>query len=181
MVKKIVTIITASIMLFSMSIVNAASGSTSFNTSATEVKQGETFTVTLSAKCEEGINGLETSYTYDESKLELISAKVANNNWSNLGEGNKIAIVSNTTIKEDNIYVLTFKARDNAEVGTTAKISTSVIKVYGDLSSANFEDDAKTVEIKINSNGIDNPNNNNNGNNNNNNNNNNGNNNNGNK
>ena len=51
----------------------------------TEVKAGETFTVTLSATCEDGINGIDTTYTYDTERLELVSANVASSNFSSLG------------------------------------------------------------------------------------------------
>ncbi len=152
MIKKIIaSIIVLIIILFSINIVNATSGSSSLNASSTSVKPKGTFKVTLSVKCEEGINGIDTSYSYDEDKLELVSAEVANDNWLNMGKKGVIQVICNTTSKitSNNIYVLTFKVKDNATVGTTAKVSTSEIKVDSDVDASNFTDKAKSVNINI--------------------------------
>ena len=43
----------------------ATTGTVEFKSYTTEVKKGETFTVTLSATSEDGINGIDTKYIYD--------------------------------------------------------------------------------------------------------------------
>ena len=168
MKKLVVGVIILSMLLFSINIVNAATGSATISSSKTSVKPGDTFTVTLSAKSEEGINGIDTTYSYDEDKLELLSAKVANDNWSNLGKAGTIqVIIVDGTIKADDIFVLTFKVKDNATVGTTAKVNTSEIKIDTDAKQNNkVTESAKTVSINISSESLNKPSNNNSNNNN---------------
>ncbi len=152
MVKKIIAIImTLNMILFSINIVNAATGNASLNASNTSVKPGETFTVTISAKCDDGINGIDTTYSYDTDKLELVSENVANNKWVSMGSNSAVQVICNTTSKitSDNIYVLTFKVKDNATTGTTAKVSTTDIKVDSDVSASSYTEGAKSVTINI--------------------------------
>ncbi len=62
---KIITAnIIANIYNILASISFAATGTVEFKPNTTEVKKGETFTVTLSATSEDGINGIDTKYTY---------------------------------------------------------------------------------------------------------------------
>ena len=91
----------------------------------TEVKAGETFTVTLKATCPDGINGVDTTYSYETEKLELVSANIANSNFASLGVDNQITVISNATesIQSADIYTLTLKVKEGVEVGSTAKIS----------------------------------------------------------
>lgn len=93
----------------------------------TEIKAGETFTVTLSATCEDGINGIDTTYTYDTEKLELVSANVASSDFASLGTDNQITVICNSTesITSADIYVLTFKVRDGVAADSTATVSIS--------------------------------------------------------
>ena len=152
MVRKIIAIImTLNMVLFSMNIVNAASGSASLNASNTSVKPGETFTITISAKSNDGINGIDTTYSYDTDKLELVSENVANNKWVSMGSNSAVQVICNTTSKvtSDNIYILTFKVKNNAAAGTTAKVSTSDIKVDSDVSTSSYTEGAKTITINI--------------------------------
>ncbi len=152
MVKKIIAVMMIlNMILFSLNIVNAATGNADINASNTSVKPGETFTVTISAKCDDGINGIDTTYSYDIDKLELVSANVTNNNWVNMGSDNTIQVICNTTKKvtSDNIYILTFKVKDNVAEETTVKISTSDIKVDSDVSKSSFTESAKSVNINI--------------------------------
>ena len=162
MIKKIIlSIVMLSVILFGMTNVNAANGSANLIASSTSVKAGETFTVTLSVNCEDGVNGVDTTYSYDEDKLELVSANVAGNNWANLGVNGTIQVICNSTSKitSDNVYVLTFKVKDNAQVGSTAKISTTDIKIDSDVTSSSFTETAKTVNVNIISENSDNSNN----------------------
>ena len=151
MKKLVVSIIILSMLLLNISIVNAATVSASLNSSSTSVKPGDTFTVTLSAKCEDGINGIDTTYSYDEDKLELKSENVANDKWANLGETGTIQAITHSTSKitSDDIFVLTFKVKDNIAVGTTAKISTSEINIDVDNLNDMVTESAKTLNINI--------------------------------
>lgn len=159
----IVSIMVMIIVFSSINIVSAATNKVNLTASNTTVKQGETFTVTLSAECEDGINGIDTTYDYDKNKLELVNANVSNNNWASMGTTGTIQVICNNTqkITSDNIYVLTFKVRDNAVVGATS-ISTSGIKLDSDVSASSFTDEAKSVSININSKNPNTPNGNNN-------------------
>ena len=68
-IKIITAIIIAILIMLLASISFAASGTVEFKPSTTEVKKGDTFTVTLSATSEDGINGIDTKYTYDSEKF----------------------------------------------------------------------------------------------------------------
>lgn len=93
----------------------------------TEVKAGETFTVTVKATCKDGINGVVTSYSYDEDKLEYVSESVPNSDYS-FG-GNKDAkeifvyCTSMDSVTSTDVYTLTFKVKEGIAAGSTAKVS----------------------------------------------------------
>ena len=116
----------------------------------TEVKAGETFTVTLSATCEDGINGIDTTYTYDTERLELVSANVASSNFSSLGTENQITVICNSTesITSSDIYVLTFKVKDGIEVGSTAIVSVSETMIDSDAAT-NSQHTVAAQEVTI--------------------------------
>lgn len=153
MKKKILfSIIMLCILLCCASIVNANNtGKVEFVASSLSVKPGDTFTVKISAKCEDGINGIATTYSYDKDKLELISAKVANDNWVSMGVNNAIEIMCNTTSKitSDDIYILTFKAKSNITEKTTANVGINSIKVDSDVNASTFVENEKTLKISI--------------------------------
>ena len=134
--------------------VNAATGSVSVIPSKTEVNPGDTFTVTISGSCEEGINGLEAVVTYEEAKLELVESKAADNKWIDLGQnvdtGVGISLMCNSadTIKNANMYVLTFKVKNDATVDTTAKVTASGITLYSDASQT-YTEGTKEAEVSI--------------------------------
>lgn len=141
-------------ILANITIVKASSTPTvSLKTSSSQVKPGDTFTVTISVTCEDGINGIDTTYSYDENKLEYVSGSVANtNNWSSLSSDNQITVICNSTSKitSADVYVLTFKVKDSATIGDIAKINTTDILVDSDASS-NSEStiSAKTASVTI--------------------------------
>lgn len=147
MQKKLITIaMIIMVILANLSIVQAATTATAtLATNKEKVKPGDTFTVTLSVTCEDGINGIDTTYSYDTDKLELVSASVKDSaNWSSLGSDNQITVICNSTSKitTADIYVLTFKLKDNVATGTTASISTTDILVDSDAAT----DSEKTVK-----------------------------------
>lgn len=134
----IMTIVIIAILVNTTIVTANATATVDFKTSASQVQQGESFKVTLSVACEDGINGIETTYSYDKDKLEFVNASVGNtNNWSSLSTDNQITVICNssTKIKSADIYILTFKVKENAPAGTTAKISTTDILVDSDASS----------------------------------------------
>ncbi len=125
-------------------------------TDATEVNPGDTFTVTVSANCEDGINGLTGNLNYDANQLELVSAKAADTEkWSSLGQNSEgsveIAIIANTAdIKSGDIFKVTFKVKESVEIGTTIKVTPSDI-VLDTLSETDSEYKANlsAIEIKV--------------------------------
>lgn len=154
MIKKILSsIILLTAILFSVNIVNAASGRADITTSATSVKPGDTFTVTLSANSQDGVFGVQTTYNYDSSKLDLVKAEVASNKYIDMsgGKSGVVEIMSNSQEKftSENVYVLTFKVKDNAQIGSTATIATGDIKVSGDKSGTGFTEAAKSIAVNI--------------------------------
>ena len=107
--------------------------------SKTEVKAGETFTVTLSATCPDGINGVVTTYSYDATILEYVSESVPNDNYAFGGNKEEKEIfvycTSTDSIQEADVYTLTFKVKDGAEANTTTQIS---------ITEATLDSDAAT-------------------------------------
>ena len=150
-------IITANIIaifiILLASISFAATGTVEFKSNTTEVKKGETFTVTLSATSEDGINGIDTKYTYDSEKLDLVSENVADtSNWSNIGASPDITIICNSTqsIKNADIYILTFKVKDNVSAGSTIKIKTTDILLDTDAQTdSEVTITSKKLEITV--------------------------------
>ncbi len=140
------------ILMVGISVVNAADATVDLRTSSETVKPGDTFTVILSAKCEDGINGIDTKFSYDTDKLEFVKKEVANSdNWSNLGGDGDITVICNSTdsIKTADIYVLTFKVKDSVADGATATISTDSILLDSDAATNSTVSIAgKTATVK---------------------------------
>ena len=161
-IKIITAIIIAILIMLLASISFAASGTVEFKSSTTEVKKGETFTVTLSATSEDGINGIDTKCIYDSEKLELVNEKVADSsNWSNMGTSPDITVICNSTqsIKNADIYILTFKVKDNVSSGSTIKIETTKILLDTDAQTdSEVEIPSKKIEITVKEVSKDNPN-----------------------
>lgn len=136
-----------------MSAVYATSGTVSLKASITTVEPGGTFTVTISANCNDGVNGIDTTLSYDTDKLELVSGALANNNFANLSTGNQITVISNatTSIKSADLYTLTFKVKDGVASGSTATIKTGKISLDSDLrdqSSVTIGEQTVIVTVK---------------------------------
>lgn len=161
-IKIITAIIIAILIMLLASISFAASGTVEFKPSTTEVKKGDTFTVTLSATSEDGINGIDTKYTYDSEKLELVNEKVVDtSNWSNMGTSPDITIICNSTqsIKNADIYILTFKVKDNVTSGSSIKVETTKILLDTDAQTdSEVEIPSKKIEITVKEVPKDNPN-----------------------
>ena len=154
MKNKIITAnIIAIFIILLASVSYAATGTVELKASTTEVKKGDTFTVTISATCEEGINAIKTKYSYDTDKLELVDEKLIDTSkWITMGTQPELIILSNSrdSIKSADLYVITFKVKDNVSAGDTVKVETEEI-----ILSANVKEDstvtvgAKTIEISV--------------------------------
>lgn len=117
-----------------------------------EVEAGETFEVTINAQSELGINGLISTYSYDETKLELVSSTVAEN-FANLGSGKEIALICNTEEKvtQVDLYVMTFRVKEGVEPGTEIRISISDTEIDTDSeenSTFTYGEMGVTIKVK---------------------------------
>lgn len=113
------------IIMFGVIATYASTATSDLNTNHSTVKPGETFIVTLSVSCQDGINGvIGITYNYDKDKLDLVSEKVGNN-FVNLVNGNSIDLISNSTekIEKADIYILEFKAKETISAQKTASVS----------------------------------------------------------
>lgn len=121
----IILTIISTIMLLSFSNVYAATGKVTLKSSSSEVKPGDTFTVTISASCDSGINGIDTKFTYDTDKLEMESSMLSDSRFASLGSDQDITIISNTTdkITSADIWKIVFKVKSTAKSGDSAKIT----------------------------------------------------------
>ena len=148
-------------MLLLTTTVFASTGTVKFEADKTEVSVGDTFTITIGAKCSDGIEGIDIPYKYDTDKLELVSKIKTNSSFGDIeeteaGENNDTTVLtlicgSKQTITDaDNIYTLTFKVKDNVSVGTKAKVETGTILLYSGLESVEESEiniGTKTIEI----------------------------------
>ena len=158
MKKQIKILLLAIIIIIASAItVNAADATANLRASSTSLKKGDTFTVTLSAEYADGINGIEGLFSYDEDKLELvtkvvegetISVESAASKWINLGVGLKFEVMSTSTATSGDIVKATFRVKDDAEEGTTAKVTVSGIVLYT-FDQNNSEKDLGTKEVEI--------------------------------
>jgi len=152
-VRKIVFCLVAIILLLScITIVNAAEVSVRLNPSSTIVKKGETFTVTLSATCSDGIETVSTTIQYDRNVLELVNATVEDTEkWFNDKENENISIlsISRESITSADLYVMTFKVKDDAQIGNT-QISAGTITIDSKAESNSISTiDGETVLINV--------------------------------
>lgn len=147
--------------------VNAASGSISVASSASQVVKGKTFTVTIAGTADQNITALQAALSFDSSKLSLESKTAGTGFTDSSGSDSEIAILStdsNSLSKSGTLYTLTFKVLDTAEVGeTTVKISDAKLALVNDGTQENVSvaDASATVTIKADDTTIDNKDNNN--------------------
>lgn len=109
----------------------AAKDTIVMNASKTEVKEGEKFTVTLSVDTDFSFQGGAFKYTYDDTKLELVSAAKATGTdftvkYKDLANNltPKIVFYNDETTYTGNkaLVTITFKALAGFTVGTTTDI-----------------------------------------------------------
>jgi len=125
-VKKLMIIgVTILLILTSTIAIYANTGSTvTLQASETKIIAGQTFTVKVHAESPDKINGIDTTYSYDTEKLELVGKPVCDSNFASLGAEGEITLISNsTTVESADLYTLTFKVKEGVAVGSTATIS----------------------------------------------------------
>lgn len=134
--------------------INAATGSITVASSASQVIKGKTFTVTIAGTADQDITALQASLTFDSSKLSLESKTAGTGFTDSSGNDSEIAILStdnNSLSKSGSLYTLTFKVLDTAEVGeTTVKVSNAKLALVKDGTQENVSvaDGSATVTIK---------------------------------
>lgn len=142
--------------------VNAASGSISVASSASQVVKEKTFTVTIAGTADQNITALQAALSFDTSKLSLESKTAGTGFTDSSGSDSEIAILStdnNSLSKSGTLYTLTFKVLDTAEVGeTTVKISNAKLAIVNEGTQENVTvaDGTATVTIKSDDTTIDN-------------------------
>ena len=147
--------------------VNAASGSISVASSASQVVKGKTFTVTIAGTADQNITALQAALSFDSSKLSLESKTAGTGFTDSSGSDSEIAILStdnNSLSKSGTLYTLTFKVLDTATEGeTTVKVSSATLALINDgtQENATVADGTATVTIKSDDTTIDNKDNNN--------------------
>lgn len=153
---KIKIIITSIIAIFIMLLaakVFAATGTVKFEANTTEVEKGKEITITLSANSEDGINGIDTQYTYDSEKLELVSESVVDTtNWSNVGTTPNITLICNAkeTIKQADLYIIKFKVKDSVSAGDKIIIETTNILLDTDAKTdSDVNIPSKKIEVTV--------------------------------
>ena len=143
------------VMISCITSVQADAGEITLVASNATVKPGETFTVTMHATASEGINGIYgkeefdgIGFNYDNTKLELVSREAKTVTDANSGNDTIILIyLGLETITSEDVYVWTFKVKDNAAEGET-QISTTEI-IFTDLANDTTEVGAKTATVQI--------------------------------
>ena len=147
-IKILLAIFTIGTILGSFVTVKATAGAVNFKASTNSVKVGDTFTIIMSAECEEGISGAEGKFSFDSSKLELVSKGVISEKWSFLGDENLITVLSNTreTIKNADLYKLEFKVKSGVSVGEKLEVNFSEIKLTKDVEPINDVQGVETTQ-----------------------------------
>ena len=152
--KKIISILVVILLLFSLgTAVKAATATMDLKISKESIRPGETFTVSLSITCPDGINGVVgIKSSYDTDKLELISCQ-ASSNFSNLGTEAEadLIVLSNDKITSDDVFSWTFKANEDITEETNVNISIEELTVDSDSntdSEVHLSGINKTITIK---------------------------------
>ena len=119
-----------------------------FEASTKEVKPGDSFTVKLKVKCEDGINGVSTKYSYDKEVLELVTKKIGDGLADFSGDGEIIVMSNSNTLTEADVYTLTFKVKENVEANKNIVISTDKIMVDSNAAeNSTYTIDEKSVTV----------------------------------
>ena len=138
------------ILIVNVTAVQAATATAELKVSNASVKQGETFTVTLSATCSAGINGVIADYSYDTDILELVDHKAIEPFMDLNGDStSKIeTMISTGSVTTSDIFILTFKVKDSAQIGSNVTISTDTITVDSDT-EGELTVQPKSISVQI--------------------------------
>ncbi len=122
--------------------------------SATQIKSGETVTVSLSAKCATGIEGIDSTLEYDKTKLQLteVAAKGFTSMSGEDGDGNyKLSVLYTDAAAaptEAKFVTLTFEALNTVVEDETLSIKLKGIEL-GDSDDEWFKVEDKEVIITV--------------------------------
>lgn len=155
--KKYLRIILIALILILAGTLNtyAATATLTANADKTEVKAGDIVTISLSANCQTGIEGIDSTLEYDETKLELqslnVDAKFSNMSGIDDSTGKyKLTVISNTTdtLTSETFATLKFKVLDTAlaDEGLTVKLSEIEI---GDSNDEWTTVDDREITLKV--------------------------------
>lgn len=124
-----------------------------FTTTTKELKVGETVEITLVAKCETGISGLDSTLSWDKTKLELTNqSQLESTTMSGVDESTgkfKLSVFASTeTSDEVELVKVSFKVLETATPGEELNIALSDIELYdNNVDTVNIED--KTVTLTV--------------------------------
>ena len=162
MKKFLISILAFIFIILAVTTVNAASGSINLSASSDTVVKGKTFTVTLAGTADNNITGLQSTLSYDTTKLSIESKSAGANFTDASGSNSEIAILSsgNTVEKSGTLYTITFKVLDTAEEGSvTISVTNATLALVNENSeqeNVTVSDESVTINIKSDDTTIDN-------------------------
>lgn len=139
------------ILCSSVTIVQAAGEKITFEPSTNQLKQGETFTVTLHGESSDGINMITVNYHYDEEKLELVNYRLPDGytDWTGEGKDELVMMITNGDIITSTDSKLTFKVKEDATDSETGiKFEQIGMDTFAN-SNHRFHFDDSEISIKI--------------------------------
>lgn len=163
--KKYLKIILLTFVISLLGILNvyAAETSVSLVPDVTEIKEGDTFNVVISMKCEEDFEGLTGVLEYDKTKLKLEKADTEEgfkdlNSENSEGEYvisilNNVNASENIIVTEGDCQTLKFKVLTGVEKGETLKITLKDIDFKAGENKVTLENQIATVKVATSSEG----------------------------
>ena len=152
-IKKLAIFMIVVFIMLIATVVFSATGEVGLRTNVSQISKGGTFTVTLYASSQDGINGVDTKISYDTEKLELVSHDSTDtHSWVPLGEMPNIIVICNSedSIKSADVYVLEFKAKDSVAAGETLEVEISDILLDTDAATnSEVAITPKKVEVNV--------------------------------
>lgn len=152
MKKKILMIGIVFLLILTNAITIYAITGAAFSASAdkTEVRPGDTFTVTANVSCEAGINAIEGfEYSYNAEQLEVVSEAVGANFMKFEEEGIVTLMYSGTEIVNTaDIYTINFRVKNDVPENTTVSVSVGSSKIY-DATSADISVPFSLIDVNV--------------------------------
>ena len=156
MKKVLISILTLIFIILMITTVNAATGSINIGASSDTVEKGKTFTVTIAGTADNNITALQSSLTYDSTKLS-IESKSAGTGFSDLSGNNEVAILATNNdnlSKSGTLYTITFKVLDTAEEGNVTisftNATLALVNENSEQEDVKVSDESVTINIKSN-------------------------------